>query len=89
MVIAEDMGMKVEKRPVPVEELSEFEEAGACGTAAVITPIKKVVDDEMGITYTFGDGQSPGKISTKLYETLLGIQYGDLEDKFGWITILD
>jgi branched-chain amino acid aminotransferase len=89
MELAADMGMKVERRPVPVEELEEFEEAGACGTAAVITPIKKVVDDDKGITYNFGDGVNPGEMTTKLYETLIGIQYGDLEDKFGWVTILD
>lgn len=89
MDLARDLGMKVEVRPVPVEELSEFEEAGACGTAAVITPFGKVVDDELGIAYSFGDGENAGKVSAKLYETLIGIQYGDLEDKFGWVTILD
>ena len=46
--LAERMGMKVEIRPVPVEELAEFEEAGACGTAAVITPIRKIVDVDKG-----------------------------------------
>ena len=89
MELAKDLGMKVEKRPVPVEELNEFEEAGACGTDAVITPIRKVVDEEAGNTYHFGDGKNPGAMCTKLYETLLGIQYGDIEDKFGWVHILD
>ena len=87
--LAKQMGMKVEVRPVPVEELSTFEEAGACGTAAVISPIGKVADEEKGITYTFGDGITPGPVSTRLYETLLGIQNGDLEDSFGWVKILD
>ena len=73
----------------PVEELATIEEAGACGTAAVISPIGKVADVDKGITYSFGDGVSPGPVSTKLYETLLGIQNGDLEDSFGWIKILD
>jgi len=82
------MGIKVEIRPVPVEELAEFEEAGACGTAAVITPIRKVVDIENGITYSYGDGENPGPMTTKLYETLTGIQNGDLEDRFGWTKIL-
>jgi len=86
--LAKDMGMKVEIRPVPVEELAEFEEAGACGTAAVITPIRKVVDIENGITYSYGDGENPGPMTTKLYETLTGIQNGDLEDRFGWTKIL-
>lgn len=87
--LARQMGMKVEVRPVPVEELATFEEAGACGTAAVISPIGKVADVEKGIDYTFGDGITPGPVSTRLYETLLGIQNGDLEDSFGWTKILD
>lgn len=46
MQLAEDLGMKVERRPVPEEELSTFEEAGACGTAAVISPIERIDDLE-------------------------------------------
>jgi branched-chain amino acid aminotransferase len=87
--LAEHLGMKVEHRPVPVEELAEFEEAGACGTAAVITPIHKVVDPDAGKEYLFGDPGTPGPWTTKLYETLTGIQNGDLEDPFGWTHILD
>ncbi len=89
MTLAKDMGMKVEKRPVLVEELEEFEEVGACGTAAVITPIGKIVDNDADKTYLYGDGNNPGPVTTKLYERLIGIQYGDIEDKFGWITVLD
>ncbi len=87
--LAEDMGMKVERRKVAVEELATFEEAGACGTAAVITPIHKIVDIDENKTYTFGDGENPGPVTTKLYERLTGIQWGTEEDKFGWITIID
>jgi branched-chain amino acid aminotransferase len=87
--LAESMGMKVEIRPVPVDELAEFEETGACGTAAVITPFHKVVDLENDITYTFGNGENAGPTSTKLYETLTGIQNGDLEDPFDWTKILE
>jgi len=87
-VLAESFGMKVEKRPVPVEELAQFEEAGACGTAAVISPIGKVVDEESDRIYRFGDGINPGPVTTRLYETLTGIQNGDLEDTFGWVKIL-
>lgn len=83
------LGMKVEKRPVLLEELADFDEAGACGTAAVITPIHKVVDPAMDVTYTFGNPDNPGPLITKLYETLVGIQNGDLEDPFGWTKILD
>jgi branched-chain amino acid aminotransferase len=81
--------MKVEERPVLVEELSDFEEAGACGTAAVITPIHTISDIEKAKTYSFGDGDKPGPVITRLYETLVGIQNGDLEDTFGWTRILD
>ncbi|MCK4992216.1 MAG: aminotransferase class IV, partial [Bacteroidales bacterium] len=88
-ILAESMGMKVEIRPVELEELASFEEVGACGTAAVITPIGKVVDEEKDITYSFGDGINPGPVITKLYETLVGIQNGDLEDSLGWTKILD
>lgn len=88
-ILAESMGMKVEVRPVPVEELAEFEEVGACGTAAVITPIRKVVDAENDLTYTFGDPHKPGPITAKLYETLVGIQYGEIEDSYDWTKILD
>ena len=87
-MLAKDLGMKVEHRPVPVKELGMFDEAGACGTAAVITPIKKVVDEEMKVEYSFGNGVNPGPLTTRLYETLTGIQNGDLEDKFGWTKIL-
>jgi branched-chain amino acid aminotransferase len=88
MKIAEDMGMKVERRPVAVEELETFEEAGACGTAAIISPIGKIVDRESGTTYTFGDGENAGPVSTKLYKKLQGLQYGDEPDPHGWVTIL-
>ncbi|MFC2129328.1 branched-chain amino acid aminotransferase [Bacteroidota bacterium] len=88
MTLAKDMGMNVEKRPVEVGELTEFEEVGACGTAAVITPIGKIYDPETDHTYSYGKPGIPGKITTQLYERLVGIQYGDIEDKFGWITIL-
>ena len=87
--LAEDMGLKVERRPVDIEELSTFEEVGACGTAAVISPINEINDMDKGIVYRFCKDGKPGPISLKLYETLVGIQYGDLPDKHNWVTILD
>jgi branched-chain amino acid aminotransferase len=81
--------MKVEKRHIEVSEREGFEETGACGTAAVITPIRKIVDRDKDRTYSYGDGSNPGPVTTKLYEKLIGIQYGDVEDPYGWITILD
>ena len=86
MQIAEDLGMKVERRPVAEDELDSFEEAGACGTAAFISPISHLDDLETGKVYNFGD--KPGPWSTKLYETLRGIQYGTIEDKHGWTTVV-
>ena len=86
MQIAEDLGMKVERRPIAEDELDSFEEAGACGTAAVISPISHLDDLETGKVYNFRD--KPGPWSTKLYETLRGIQYGTIEDKHGWTTVV-
>lgn len=87
--LAKSFGMKVEVRPVLLEELADFEEAGACGTAAVITPIHKMIDEELKLSYTFGEADNPGPVITRLYETLVGIQTGDLEDPYGWTRILD
>ena len=86
MQIAKDLGMAVERRPIPEEELSTFEEAGACGTAAVISPISRLDDLDTGRSYNFGE--KPGPWSTKLYNTLRAIQYGTLEDKHGWTKVI-
>ena len=86
MQVAEDLGMKVERRPIPEEELETFEEAGACGTAAVISPISYIDDLDTGKRYSFGE--KPGPISKKLFNTLRGIQYGEIEDKHGWTTVV-
>ena len=87
--LAESFGLKVERRPVPEEELLTFEEAGACGTAAVISPIERIDDIEKGISYVISKDGKPGPISTKLYNKLRAIQYGDQPDEFGWITIVE
>ncbi len=89
MQLAEDIGMKVERRPVPVEELATFEEAGACGTAAVISPILRIDDIAEDITYEFCKEGEPGAISKKLYDKLRAIQYGDEPDVHGWVTIVE
>jgi len=86
-LIAVDLGLKVERRPVPVEELETFEEAGACGTAAIISPFKKIVDRQTRKEYLFSE--KPGSFSTKLYQTLTAIQYGEIEDTHGWTTVLE
>jgi branched-chain amino acid aminotransferase len=87
--LAEEDGMTIERRPVAVDELETFDEAGACGTAAVISPIGEVADLETGKVYKFCKDGKPGPKSTKLYETLVGIQYGDIPDNHGWITIVE
>ncbi len=87
--IARDMGMKVEVRPVLEEELSTFEEAGACGTAAVISPIERIDDLKTGNSYVFAKDGKPGPVCTELYNRLRAIQYGDAPDMYGWVTVLD
>jgi branched-chain amino acid aminotransferase len=86
--IATDLGLTVEQRPVPVAELPEFDEVGACGTAAVIMPVKKIVNRATGDVYEYCKDGKAGKISTKLYETLRSIQYGEIEDKHHWNTVV-
>ena len=89
MQLAEDLGLKVERRQIPIEELDTFEEAGACGTAAVISPIERIDDLEMKRSYVIAKDGKPGPICRKLYDTLRGIQYGDIEDRHGWVTIVE
>lgn len=86
--IAEDLGLKVDRRPIRLEELETFEEASACGTAAVCSPICQIDDIDTGKSYTFGKADEAGPITTKLYNQLRGIQNGDLEDTHGWCDIL-
>lgn len=85
--IAEDIGLKVERRRVAVDELETFEEAGACGTAAIISPIGKIYDRSTNKTIEYGDIAGP--YSTKLYITLRAIQEGEIEDSHNWTTIIE
>jgi branched-chain amino acid aminotransferase len=87
--IAKNLGMKTERRQVPVEELSTFVEAGACGTAAVISPIAKIFDPEKNIIYEYCKNGEPGSETLKLYKKLTAIQNGDEPDTFGWITFVE
>lgn len=87
--LAEDMGMEVEKRHISVEELGDFEEVGACGTAAVISPIKRIVDRDNNKEFVYCKDGKAGEISTKLYNRLRAIQEGAEADKFGWNTIVE
>ena len=87
--LAADMGLIIERRHVAIEELGAFEEAGACGTAAVISPIGLIQDRDTGEVYQYSKDGNAGPWSTKLYERLTGIQYGEVEDKFGWCEIIE
>ncbi|MEE4117104.1 MAG: branched-chain amino acid aminotransferase [Marinilabiliaceae bacterium] len=87
--IAESIGMTTERRAIPIEELSEFDEAGACGTAAVISPIGRIVDPDSGKVYQYCKDGCPGPRQMALYKKLTGIQNGDEPDIFGWVTVID
>ena len=84
MTLAEEMGLTVERRQIPEEELDTFEEAGACGTAAVISPVGKIVDHGKEICFPSGM-EKMGPVIQKLYDTLTGIQMGKIEAPKGWI----
>ncbi len=82
------LDMKVEEREVPFEEVKEFAECGLCGTAAVISPVGKIVDHGEEICLPSGMNEM-GPVTKKLYDTLTGIQMGRIEAPEGWIkTIL-
>ncbi len=83
-VAKEYLGLETEERDVYLTELSEFAECGLCGTAAVISPVGKIVDHGKEICFPSGM-QEMGPISRKLYETLTGIQYGKIKAPDGWI----
>ena len=89
MEVAKSLGMKVERRPVPAEELATFEEAGACGTAAVISPILRIDDLDEKKSYVFSKDGKAGAVSEKLYNKLRAIQYGDEPDPFGWVRVIE
>ncbi len=78
------LGMKVEERAVPFEELKDFAECGVCGTAAVICPVGKVTRGDEVIELPSGM-EAPGPITQKLYDTLTGIQMGHIEGPEGWV----
>jgi branched-chain amino acid aminotransferase len=86
--LAADFGLRVEEREVAFSEVPTFEEAGACGTAAVISPIGRIYDPDADKSYTIGDGTNPGPWSVKLYDALRAIQLGEATDTHNWNTIL-
>ena len=86
MTLAKERGMKVTRRKIRLEELADMQEAAACGTACVISPIDKVYDPDKDRTYYFGS--EPGPILTSLYRTLQDIQYGRVNDDHHWCTVI-
>jgi branched-chain amino acid aminotransferase len=87
--IAKEMGMKTERRQVPVTELPEFDETGACGTAAIISPIAKIFDPEKNKVYEYCRDGKPGPFTLKLYNRLTELQNGSGPDSFGWMTVVE
>ena len=87
-VAKEYLDLEVEEREVYLDEVKDFAECGLCGTAAVISPVGKVVDH--GKEYVFASGmEKMGPITQKLYDTLTGIQMGRLEAPEGWIQVIE
>ncbi|MFI3324347.1 MAG: branched-chain amino acid aminotransferase [Rikenellaceae bacterium] len=84
---AEEYGLKVEERPVSIDELPTFDECGACGTAAVISPIGSVSDYRHEEKISYGD--KPGKYCILMYNKLQDIQYGRCEDTRSWTYVVE
>ena len=85
MYVAEHyLGMKVEHRPVYFDEVKDFAECGLCGTAAVISPVGRIVNHDTVIDIPAGM-EEMGPVTKKLYDTLTGIQMGSIEAPEGWI----
>jgi branched-chain amino acid aminotransferase len=82
------LGLKVTQRPVKLTEIGDFAECGLCGTAAVISPVGKVVDHGKEICFPSGM-EKMGPITQKLYDTLTGIQQGLIEAPKGWIKVIE
>ena len=83
------MGMKVEERHIPLEELDTFEEIGACGTAAVCSPVSEIDDLDTGKKYVISTTGEAGPVTTALYKKILAIQHGEEPDVHNWCEIID
>lgn len=87
--IAKEMGIEVECRHIPIDELDTIQEAAACGTAAVASPIAEIDDLDTGKKYVVAKDGQPGTVTTALYNRLRAIQLGETDDIHGWNTIVD
>lgn len=81
--LATDMGLMVNSEPIAIDSLDQFVEVGACGTAAVITPVYQI--DYRERSFKYGTPAEAGPVLTQLYQELQGIQYGDIADRHGWL----
>lgn len=89
MVVAKEyLGLEAEEREITLEEVRDFAECGLCGTAAVISPVGKIVDHGKEICFPSGMSEM-GEITKKLYDTLTGIQMGRIEAPKGWIQAIE
>ena len=89
MYVAEHyLGLKAEERVIPFEEIKTFKEAALCGTAAVLSPVGKIVNHGEEVLIPAGMNEM-GEITKKLYDTLLGIQMGRIEAPQGWIKVIE
>ncbi|MDE6043219.1 MAG: aminotransferase class IV, partial [Muribaculaceae bacterium] len=87
--LARDMGLEVECRHIPVDELESMDEAAACGTAAVCSPIGHIDDLDTGKKYMISKDGKPGPVTTALYNKLNAIRLGEEPDVHGWNTIVE
>ncbi len=89
MVVAKEyLGLEVEEREVYFDEVKDFAECGLCGTAAVISPVGKIVDHGKEICFPSGMDEM-GPVTKKLYDALTGIQMGRIEAPEGWIQVIE
>ena len=85
MQVAKDiLGLEVEERPIALDELGDFAECGLCGTAAVISPVGKIVDHDRVFEFA-----GMGPVIQKLYDTLRGIQMGTVAGPEGWVKVIE
>ena len=89
MQLASDMGLEVERRHITLDEIPEFSEAAACGTAAVCSPVGEIHDLDTGKKYIVSKDGKAGPVTQKLYDTLNGIRLGEVDDTHGWNVVLD
>lgn len=89
MVVAKEyLGLEVEEREIRLDEVKDFAECGLCGTAAVISPVGKIVNGDQEICFPAGM-ENMGAVTKKLYDTLTGIQMGEIPAPEGWIEVIE